>query len=155
MVKRAQRISSNQHDLFQQLDTTALDDENARALDLEVELRGSMAAALRQARQLYGFSREIIVDRMNHCLDEDSQITIRKLNAWTAASKEDHHAPAAWLPAFCWATRSIAPFQVLLNPLDFEAVDSRDQRALRLGLVAVEKARLAREESSLKQSLRG
>jgi len=155
VVKPAQTITGIQPDLFQQLEQPALERDAAPSLCMDHELRGAMATALRLARQHYGYSRDRIIDRMNLCLEPEDKITVRQLNAWMAISQEDKDFKAKYLPAFCWATHSILPFQVLLNAIDFEPVDLRDQQALRLGQLTVEKARLAREERHLRTRLGG
>lgn len=153
MANNTKEFTGITPDLFQQLETPTFDNENAPPLSLSQELRGAMASAMREARKHYGYSREIVIDRMNFCLEKEDRVTVRKLNAWMATSKEDHHTPAAWLPAFCWATQTIAPIQALINPIDFEAVDIRDRYALRLGNLQIEKSQLSREERSLKNKL--
>jgi len=147
-------FSAEQGDLFRQLEHDLLESENAPLLDLRAELRGAMAEAMREARRRYGWSRDHVVDRMNLCL-EDGGITRRKLDAWMAASREDHPMPADLLPAFCWATRSLIPLATLLRALDYEPVDRREQHALRLGELAITRARLAREERALRGRLGG
>lgn len=153
MVKSEKNISGKTGDLFQQLETPALDNDNAPPLSLNQELRGAIKQAERLARRHYGYSREIIIDRMNLCLDENDKVTKRKFDAWMAESKEDHNWPAAWLPAFCWAAKTITPFQALLDPIDHEAIDVRDRHAFRLGQLQIEKSQLSREERSLKRRL--
>lgn len=156
MAQRQSDFTSDQPDLFQHLETPALaGPNNAPPLDLERELIGAMCAAMREARRLHGWGRDQIVDRMNLCLDGASRVTRRQLDAWMAASKEYHRAPAAWLPAFCWATQCLAPLHVLLHPLGLEAADARDQHALRLGQINLTRAQLAREERALRAKLGG
>ncbi len=156
MVNRASSPTTNQPDLFQLVDDTPLGAGNDRPdLTLNVELIAALRAALRDARAIYGYSRERVVDRMNATLDRSDHITTRQLNAWTALSQEKKNYPAAWLPAFCWATRSLGPFQVLLNPLGYEASDQADQVAQRLGELELEAVRLRRERNLLRNRLGG
>ena len=153
MVKRASISTSDQPDLFQHLDHSPLGDGPSTDLSLNVELIAALRAAIRDARATYGFSRERITDRMNACLESDQQITVRQLNAWTAVSQEFKNYPAAWLPAFCWATRSMGPFQVLLSPLGYEAIDQADQMAQHLGELELQSARITRQRALLKARL--
>lgn len=149
MAKPPKSSATNQGDLFQQLERSALAADNAPDLYLAPELLGAMAAAMRQS----GMSRDQVVDRMNLCLPADERVTRRQLDAWMARSKEFHKTPAAWLPAFCWATRSILPFQALLQPLLFDVVDRREQLVLGLGQALVEKAQATRKEKELRKQL--
>lgn len=156
MVTRTAVATTNQPDLFQHLDAAPLGAQSdAPDLTLNVELIAALRAALRDARALYGYSRERVVDRMNACLDRTDQVTVRQLNAWTAVSQEKKNFPSAWLPAFCWATRSLGPFQALLHPLGFEPADQADRMAQRLGELELECARLRRERTHIKHRLGG
>lgn len=130
------------------------DSGNAPALDLGGELMGALCAAIREARGR-GLGRERIVDRMNLCLAPDQQVTLRQLNTWTAPSADGKRFPAEYLPAFCWASGSLAPFGALLTPIHHEAVDRRDQLAAELGHAEVEAARLRRTAAHLKRQLGG
>lgn len=156
MAKRAQNFSGIQADLFQRLaERDALEAQNAQDLDIGPELLGALNLAIREAKKR-GLSRGRIVERMNICLpDTDREITERQLNSWTAASKEYHEFPARYLPAFCWATSSIAPLLVLARAIGHDLVDSRDQQALELGQKMVQHAQLARGINQLKRELEG
>ena len=127
---------------------------NAPALDLGAELIGALCGALREARDR-GLGRERVVDRINLCLAPDQRITLRQLNTWTAPSAEGKRFPAEYLPAFCWATGSLAPFAALLAPIHHEPIDRRDQLAAELGRAEVEAARLRRSANDLRKRLGG
>lgn len=155
MANGRKSSSSDQGDLFQQLEQPALSAAEANAPDLDInpELLGAINTAIREAKKR-GLSRERLVERMNLALpDGGKPITLRQLNAWTAQSKEYHEFPARYLPAFCWATGCHLPLQVLAHPLGLEAVDRRDQAALALGQKLVAKAQLSREVRELQQLL--
>lgn len=145
-------FTGNQLDIFQQLETSPLEHENAPDLDLSTELRGAMNKALREGKGR-GQSRDHIVDRMNLCLPKEHHITKRKLDAWLAKSKEDHNTPAAWLPAFCWATNSIYPFLVLLEPLGFDVADQRDRLVAELGQTLIKKSQATRQANQIRKFL--
>ena len=87
--------------------------------------------------------------------DQERAITARQLNAWTAHSKEYHEFPARHLPAFCWATGSIAPLLVLAQAIGHDLVDGREQAALDLGERLLAHARLGRDIRNLKKTLEG
>ena len=57
------------------------------------------------------YSRFEIAGRMSHLLG--LEITKFMIDAWTSESKESHRIPAEFLPAFCAATESRAPLQML------------------------------------------
>jgi hypothetical protein len=151
VVNRRQPFSGEQPDLFQHLSetvpTVALD------LDLGDELRGAISGAIRRARQR-GMGRDRIVDQMNRRLPElPRPVTLRQLDAWTAASKEFHEFPLRYIAAFCAAVDDLSPLLLVLGALGLEAVDARDAKALRLGELAVRQAALSREARLLKTEL--
>lgn len=153
MARNQKSITSNQHDLFHQLaETTALEAKEAPFLDINLEFMGAVNYAIREARVM-GSSREHIVDRMNLCLGDTDKITLRQLNAWTAASKEQHNFPVRYLPAFCWATRCIQPLTMLVKCLGYDLVDGRDQLAAELGNKLLDDARTKREIKQLQTLL--
>jgi hypothetical protein len=151
VVKRREPFSGDQPDLFQQL--AELPPAAALDLDLGDELRGAIAGAIRRARQR-GLGRERIVDQMNRRLPELSRpITLRQLDAWTAASKEFHEFPLRYIAAFCAAVDDLSPLLLVLAALGLDAVDARDAKALRLGELAVRQAAISREARQLKTEL--
>lgn len=151
-ANRRENFSSNQGDLFQQLEAEPLTGED---LDIHFELLGALTACLREARGR-GQSREHIVERMNELLPEaDRKITKRQLDAWTAHSKEYSEFPARYLAAFCAAVGSPLPILVLARAVGRELVDAREAKALRLGEAQVEVGRLRREAQRLVKELGG
>lgn len=76
--------------------------------------------------RLSGMSRPMIADRMNDAIGGENVVTATKLNKWFSPGT-DQCMPAHFLPAFCWAVRSIEPVNELLKPLAFKAVDYRGQ----------------------------
>lgn len=157
-VKPSQFFTPDQGEFFPSPTLEGLtrpwDAGNAPALDLGTELLGALCAALREARDR-GLSRERVVDRMNVCLAPDQHVTLRQLNTWTAPSAEGKRFPAEYLPAFCWAVGSVAPFATLLAPIHHEPIDRRDQLAAELGRAEVEAARLRRTAGELRKRLGG
>jgi len=153
---RSDRSGPSQGDLLAALDQpTVIDSPNAADLDIGPELLGAINTAIREARAR-GLSRERIVDRMNLALPERAKaVTLRQLNAWTAASAEFHEIPARYVPAFCWATSSDAPLRVIANVLGLDLVDGREAAAKRLGDNLVAEVRLKRERRVLTQVLGG
>jgi len=138
-------ISTDQPDLFRQLERPTLSSAPALDLDIHYELLGALNTAIRQARTA-GLSRERIVDAMNRLLPElDKPVTLRQINAWTAASKvEEHTFPLRYLAAFCSATNSEEPLRVVAAALGFGLVDAREMEAQHLGENLIQSARLRR-----------
>jgi hypothetical protein len=131
-----------------------LDSPNVGDMDIGPELRGAMHAALRQARDSNGWTRDRVVDRMNLALPElQKAITKRQLDSWMAESKEFHEFPLRYAAAFCWATGSAEPARVLIKTLGFDLVDARDVAALELGEAQVGIARLRRKAAVLTKTL--
>lgn len=151
LAKPGRSFSSNQPDLFQQLEQPPAPPVD---LDIHFELLGAITHAIREGKRK-GLTRARIVDAMNLLLDvtEEEGITERQLNAWTAASKEYHHFPAQFLPAFCAVTECDLPLRVLARAIGLDLVDGREVAAKRLGESLVESARLKREQRDLARSL--
>lgn len=149
MENNDKKITSNQGDLFQQLAEHEPDylSDNAPELDIEQEFMGQIKYALRQSKKR-GLSRERIIERMNLCLPEELHITKRQLDAWCAESKEYHHFPAIYLPAFIWAVRGVLrPLEVLTGALDLVVLDEHEQEIVELGrahLTQVQASKTAR-----------
>ncbi|MDK2598638.1 hypothetical protein [Pseudoalteromonas obscura] len=81
-------------------------------------------AALKHAENESCFSRPSIIERMNEALGGEKSITKDIYSKWFSLSSPTK-LPAEFLPAFCWATQSIAPFAALLAPLEHSPVDAR------------------------------
>ena len=149
MEKNDKKITTIQPDLFQHIGSHEPDylSDNAPDLDIEQEFMGQVKFALRQAKKR-GLSRERIIERMNLCLPEELHITKRQLDAWCAESKEYHHLPAIYLPAFIWAVRGVlTPLEVLTGVLDLVVLDEHEQEIVELGrahLTQVQASKTAR-----------
>lgn len=155
-VKDPSLFASIQSDLFQQVDEAPAVQKGSD-LDINLELLGACNTAIREAKAR-GLSRERIVDRINELLPGLPRlITLRQLNAWTAASQAEFKPfPARFLPAFCAATECDLPLRVLAQTICRDLVDAREVAALQLGQTIAESARLARVRSALlKQTLGG
>lgn len=159
MVKDEKIFTGIQGNIFSELENRPEDAEydDSHDLDLQAELRAACAHALKLARR-QGITRERVVDEMNRLmpeLDKGKQITLRKLNAWMATSKEDSEFPARFLPAFCAATRCYQPLQEMAKALGMDLADQRELIAKQYGELEIEKARIAREVKTLKAKLTG
>lgn len=76
-------------------------------LNVREPLRLAVVNAIRECK----LSRHQIAGEMSHLLG--CEITKTTLDAWTAESKPLHRLPAEYLPAFCKATGSTEPLDVL------------------------------------------
>ena len=77
------------------------------------EVSTRLAHSLSNAIRTCGLSRWEVAGKMSHLLGRE--ITKFMLDAWTAESKEGHRMPAEFLPAFCVATGSREPLQLLAD----------------------------------------
>ena len=151
VVKKQQKITSNQLEMYQQLDEDEYAPENAPDLDINQQMLGAYDTAIKLAKRI-GLSREHVVDRMNLCLpDLAKPITLRQLNSWTAASQEYKEMPARYLPAFCWATTCDMPLHVQANAMELTCANAEDQAALELGRLELSEAAIRSQRRILKQ----
>jgi len=153
VAKDDKKITTIQPDLFQQLGNHEPDylSDNAPDLDIEQEFMGQIKYVLRQAKKR-GLSRDRIIERMNLCLPEELHITKRQLDAWCAESKEYHHFPAIYLPAFIWAVRGVlTPLEVLTGALDLVVLDEQEQLAAELGRSVLTKVQASKTERLIKK----
>jgi len=151
VVKRAQKITTNQLDLYQQADDDEFAPENAPDLDINQQMLGAYDTAIKLAKRL-GLSRARIVERINLCLPElERPLTLRQLNSWTAASQEYKEMPARYLPAFCWATTCDMPLHVMANSMALTCANADDQAALELGRLELSAAAITAQRRILKQ----
>ena len=79
------------------------------SLGVQPRLSNAMSAAIRRS----GLSRWDIAGRMSHLVGQE--ITKEMLDAWTAESKQAWRPPAEFLPAFCAATGSREPLQIITD----------------------------------------
>ncbi|KZW99469.1 hypothetical protein JL49_17085 [Pseudoalteromonas luteoviolacea] len=75
-----------------------------------------------------GFTRNGLAQRMNAALKVDIvEVDEGKLNKWFAPSQPTS-MPIQYLPALCWAIKSVEPANVLLMPLMYSASDERAKK---------------------------
>jgi hypothetical protein len=109
----------------------------------ELDVRSSLKAALTRAIKESPLSRHEIAARMSDLTGH--AISKFMLDAYTAESKEFHRMPAELLPAFCVATGSLEPLELLCRKAGAFCVPGPD--ALRAELKRIEEqiARLQAE----------
>jgi len=107
----------------------AIQEAKSRKLDDAGSMRcmNELQQAMRAALKACPLSRYEVVGRMSHLLNEE--ISKSMIDAWTCESKSDdpgRHIPAEYLPAFCQATGSHEPLDVLDDKAGRIALDSLD-----------------------------
>lgn len=108
-------------DVIQEAKSKKVDD--AGSMGCKSDLQRSMNNAIKECP----LSRHQIAGQMSHLLNEE--ITKAQIDAWTAESKSDdpgRHIPAEYLPAFCQATGSHEPLDVLDDKAGRIALDGLD-----------------------------
>ncbi len=151
-VNTQQTISGDQRDIFRHLEVPAMDSPYAD-LDISFELKGACAQALKLAERR-GINRERLVDELNLLMPRlPKKITLRKVNAWMAPSKEDHPIPAFIIPAVCIATRCDLPLRIMANAINYELADQNELLAQELGQAEIERAATARRIRTIKSKL--
>lgn len=119
MSKRRKKIDNStqrQLNLFDEIQRIQQDLAACRekptqgSLNITEKLRTAMVRAIRSS----GKDRFQIAGEMSHLVDR--QITKMMLDSWTAESKPGNRPPADVLPAFCRATSSTEPIEVLNEP---------------------------------------
>lgn len=111
------------------------------SLNLGEKLRLALCSALKQSTR----SRHQVAGEMSHLLG--FEISVHQINAWTAESKDGHRFPAEYLPAFCKATGSSEPLELLAEASGMFALPGKD--ALRSEI-----QKLREQEESLKTTRR-
>ncbi len=111
MPKKRNQIDTAQLSLFDHL--TRLTEEKRAAAGSEgtMNVRDRLRRALNRAIKECSLSRHQIAGEMSHLLGVE--ITKAVIDAWTAESKDNYRIPAEYLPAFCRATGSNDPIEIL------------------------------------------
>lgn len=153
MAKRTEKFTVNQTDIFHDLENSPLEQEYVD-LDITLELRGAVAQALKIAERR-GISRQRMVDELNALMPHLNQrkITLRKINAWMAQSKEDYPIPAYVIPAICVATQCDLPLRVMANEIGFDLSDQRERLAQELGQAELERVATSKRIRTIKNKL--
>lgn len=144
MSKRQQTLdnSANQLSLFDLLSRGREERQAAPVegdMNIHVRLRVALSSALKTALPK---SRWEIAGEMSHLLGVE--ISKYQIDAWVCESKDGHRIPAEYAPAFCQATGSLEPLQVLNDACKVFTVKGPD--ALR--------ADIRRDEESIKAKQR-
>jgi hypothetical protein len=109
--------------------------------------------ALVEAIRACGKSRAQLADEMS--LLTGTEVTVRRLNAFTAASREDYRFPAELLRAFCFATGSFLLLRRLVEQSGFSMITLAERDLLNLGRECLKRDRSTKKVSMLKRRLEG
>jgi hypothetical protein len=126
--KKRPKIDSRQLSLFDLLAPRA--EPSAGELDVRSSLKAALSAAMKQSPH----TRNEIAARMSDLTGH--AISKFMLDAYTAESKDFHRMPAELLPAFCVATGSLEPLELLCRKAGGFCVPGPD--ALRAELKRIE-----------------
>lgn len=107
--------------------------------NVQPRLSHSMAKAIRAC----GLGRFEIAGRMSHLLGWE--VTKAMLDSWTAESKEQHRPPAEVLPAFCVATASREPLQILTDAAGLFCLPGPDALRAEVQKLREDEQRITRE----------
>ena len=100
-----------------------------------------------------GYTRAGLSTRMNQALKVlEVEVDETKLNKWFAPS-QPAHMPIHYLPALCWAIRSIEPINLLLGPLMFKAFDQRAQLLQQHAEMEMKKQQLEKSQQDIINSI--
>ena len=109
-------------------------------LDVRERLRLALCAAIKACP----LSRYEIAGQMSHLLGRE--VSKAQLDAWTAESKEGHRMPAEYLPAFCEATGSLEPLQLLAEVAGLFALPGPDALRAEIQRISEDEKRLKVEK---------
>jgi len=146
-LQRSLVNSSNQLTLFDLLSKERDDRQSEPGegdLNIQARLRVAMTLALKTALPK---SRWEIAGEMSHLLGVE--ISKYQIDAWVCESKDGHRLPASYIPAFCQATRSLEPLQVLNESCKVFTVKGPD--ALRADIRRDEEAIKAKQREMKKK----
>jgi hypothetical protein len=110
-------------------------------------------AALIEGIRKCGKSREIIADEMSALTG--TEVTVRRLNAFTAKSREDYRWPAELDRAFCTVTGSWDLLRRRVELSGFRLITESEAELLELGRQYLRRKRANEEAELLEKRLAG
>lgn len=103
--------------------------------------------ALTQALAVCGMSREDVAEEMTRLTGE--AISRNHLDNWCSEAKREWRFPLELATAFCRITGDYGLIEAILAGTGHRLADELTMKAARLGVLAVEKKKLAQEEREL------
>lgn len=113
------------------------------------EIKAALASALHQC----GKSRETVADEMSSLTGMN--VTARRLNAFTAESREDHHFPLELLRAFCFSTGDSTLLRRIAELSGYRLVNESEYDLLKLGREYLKQKRAIDQVALLEKRLQG
>ncbi len=153
MAKKSRKVDTDprQMSLLDLLQQTCKPQEELDAQGSK-NVHGRFCRSLTRAINASGLSRWEVAGRMSHLLD--CEITKYQIDAWTAESKDSHRIPAEYLPAFCVATNSSEPLQILAEVSGMFCLPGADALRAELQRLDEEAKRIAAEKRKRMMFLR-
>ncbi len=110
-------------------------------------------SALVEAIRVCGKSRELLADEMTSLTG--TQVTARRINAFTAESREDYRFPMELARAFCVATHDFTLLRRIAEMAGFRLIDATEADLLELGREMLRQERATEKAALLKKRLQG
>lgn len=112
-------------------------------------VRGVLVDSIRRC----GKSREQIADAMSYFTG--SEITVRRLNGFTAESADDYRFPAELDRAFCMATSDFRLLRCRVELAGYRVIDATEAELLDLGREYLRQKRACEKVALLEKRLQG
>jgi hypothetical protein len=117
------------------------------SLNLDQAVRGALGAAMKQTDR----SRAQIADDISRLTGQ--KVTLRMLDDFTAESKSGYRFPAAWLAAFCVATRDSRVLQVIVEKCGYRVITPEEAMLIELATNYLTKKKATERLESLETRL--
>lgn len=131
------------------INKTLFESEQSPDCDVYLQFANCVNSIVRRS----GYSRSGIADRMNSALKSmEVLVDESKLNKWFAPS-QPQQMPVQYLPALCWAIKSMEPVNILIAPLQYKVVDERAQQLQKHAELEVQKKNLEQEQAQILSAL--
>lgn len=109
--------------------------------------KDAVRESLTQALAGCGMSREEVAAEMTRLTGES--VSRNHIDNWCSDAKREWRFPLEFVTAFCQITGNYALIEAVLTGTGQRLADERTIKAARLGVLAVERKKLAREEREL------
>lgn len=131
------------------INKTLFESEQSPDCDVYLQFANCVNSIVRRS----GYSRSGIADRMNSALKSmEVLVDESKINKWFAPS-QPQQMPVQYLPALCWAIKSMEPVNILITPLQYKVVDERAQKLQKHAELEVQKKNLEQEQAQILSAL--
>jgi hypothetical protein len=149
MSKTTAKTDNRQRSLF---DSTAAQSPSPRPAEGSAQVGDRLRLALVNAIRECGLSRWEITGKRSHLLS--CEVSKFMLDAWTAESKDGHRFPAEYLPAFCIATGSRRPLEVVAEASGVSVRDGEDVQRAEIQKLYEQAGELRQEAARMRRNLR-